>query len=205
VYHGSYKSYHKNGKLKEEGSYEANRKFGLWKSYYENGQQEDEIQYEEERAVYKQHWDESGNEHLVNGSGRYTQKYNELEQHYEIEDYRLIASYSISPERGDTTYLATQETTTYKGGMPGLYERIGKTLRYPADARRKGIQGKVFVEFTVDKEGKVRDVKTIKGPHPILNEEAERVMRMMNDWTPGKVRGKPVAQKMVLPLVFKLG
>ena len=91
--------------------------------------------------------------------------------------------------------MVVQETATYNGGMPELYETIGKTLRYPAEARRRGIEGKVFVEFVIEKDGRIRDVKAIKGPDRILNEEAERVMRMMNDWIPGKVRGKACGAK----------
>jgi periplasmic protein TonB len=98
-----------------------------------------------------------------------------------------------------------QETATYAGGMPELYSMIGKTLRYPVNARREGIEGKVFVEFVIEKDGTVRNVKAIKGPGRGLNEEAERVMKTMNKWTPGKVRGKPVKQMMVLPIIFHFG
>ena len=206
AYDGPYKTYHENGKLMEDGTYEDNKKLGLWKTFYENGQQEEEVLYEKDKALHQQHWDESGTAQLVNGSGHYTEKSSfRGEQHIEILDHLLIASYSIDPANSDTTYVVVQETASYKDGMPGLYKMIGKTLRYPAEARRRGIEGKVFVEFVIEKDGKVRDVKAIKGPDKILNEEAERVMRMMNDWTPGKVRGKPVAQMMVLPLAFKLG
>jgi TonB family protein len=206
VYDGPYKTYHKNGALCEEGSYNKHDKRGLWKTYYENGQQEEEILYQEDKTLFQQHWDESGNAQLVNGSGHFSEKHPTFgENHREILDHVLIASYSVDPVTRDSTYIVVQETATYKKGMPGLYKMIGKTLRYPAHARRMGIEGKVFVEFVVEEDGKVRDVKVLKGPHETLNEEAARVIRMMNDWTPGKVKGKPVAQKIVLPVAFKLG
>jgi TonB family protein len=205
VYDGPHKTYHKNGKPMEDGAYNDNRNIGLWFTYYENGQPEEEVQYEKDKSLHQQHWDESGTAHLVNGTGFYTEKNpNRGEQHVEVLDYVLIASYAINPV-SDTTYVVVQETATYNGGMPELYETIGKSLRYPAEARKRGIEGKVFVEFLIDKGGRIRDVKAIKGPDRILNEEAERVMRMMDDWTPGKVRGKPVVQRMVLPLAFRLG
>jgi TonB family protein len=205
IYDGPYKRYHKNGKLMEDGAYEDSKKRGLWKSYYENGQQEEEAVHEKDKSLYQQHWDESGNPHLVNGSGQYTETNSRGVQHTEILDYLLISSYSVKPLDGDTIYFVAQEIATYKGGLPALYQRIAKTMRYPANARRRGIQGKVFVEFVIEKDGKVRDVKIIQGAHEILNEEAVRVMKMMDDWTPGKVKGKPVAQMMILPIVFKLG
>jgi periplasmic protein TonB len=205
VYEGPYKTYHKDGKMMEDGAYNDNKKIGLWKTYYENGQQEKEVLYEKDKALHQQHWDEFGTAHLMNGSGHYTEK-NSIrgEQHIEILDRLLIASYSIDVG-GDTTYSIAEETATYNGGMPELYETIGKALRYPADARRRGIEGKVFVEFVIEKDGEIHEVKAIKGPDRILNEEAERVMRMMNDWTSGKVSGKPVRQRMVLPIAFRLG
>ena len=206
VYNGPYKSYHKNGAIFEEGSYNENNKHGLWKTYYENGQPQDEVLYQPDKALYQQHWDPSGTAHLVNGTGHFTEKNKYLgEQHKEILDHQLIASYSIDPITGDSTYIVVQETATYKKGMEGLYKTIGKTLRYPAHARRMGIEGKVFIEFVVQKDGTVKDVKVLKGPHESLNQETVRVMKMMNDWTPGKVRGKAVAQKIVLPVAFKLG
>jgi hypothetical protein len=136
VYDGLFKTYFKNGRPMQEGTYDDNRKRGLWKTYYENGQQKQEIFYEKDKALHKQHWDESGKAHLVNGTGSYLEE-NLLrgEQHIEILDYLLIASYSFNATRGDTVYQIVQETATYKGGMPGLYAIIGKTLRYPADAR----------------------------------------------------------------------
>ena len=206
VYDGPYKTYHKNGKLMEDGTYEDSKKRGRWKTYYENGQQEEEVVHEKDKSLYQQHWDESGNPQLVNGSGRYTRMTSSRgDQHIEILDQLLISCYSVEPVGSDTIYLVAEEIATYKGGLPALYQRIAKTMRYPADARRRGIEGKVFVEFVIEKDGKVRDVKIIQGAHEILNKEATRVMKMMDDWTPGKVKGKPVAQMMVLPIVFKLG
>ena len=110
---------------------------------------------------------------------------------------------SLNPS--DTTYIVVQETASYKGGMPAVYKSIAKTLRYPPDARRNGIEGKVFVEFIVERDGTVSDVGVIKGLEGGLNEEAERVMKLMNKWIPGKVKGRAVRQRMVLPIAFRLG
>jgi TonB family protein len=206
VYDGLYKTYFKNGQLSQEGKYEDNRKRGLWKTFYENGQQKQETLYEKDKTFYKQHWDDAGNAHLVNGTGSYSEESSlRGKQQIEILNHLLIASYSFNPTRGDTVYQVVQETAMYEGGMPALYAMIGETLRYPANARRQGIEGKVFIEFVIEKDGTVRHVKAIKGPGGGLNEEAERVLRLMNKWTPGKVRGKPVPQMMVLPVAFRLG
>lgn len=205
IFSGPYKTYYKNGILKEDGFYDEDKRQGVWKEFHDNGQQELEIFYNDRKSSYHQYWDASGKAYLVNGTG-YFVRTSEVaaNRHYEIVDQELIGNYSIS-DKGDTTYFVVQETATYKGGMPGFYKELSQTMRYPAHARRMGIEGKVFVEFTVEKNGNVSNIKVLMGPDETLNEEAARVMALMNKWTPGKVRGKPVAQKLVLPVSFKLG
>jgi TonB family protein len=206
VYAGLYKTYFKNGLLMEEGLYEGNKKRGPWKTYYENGQQHEETFYEKEKTLHRQHWDESGMEHLVNGSGHYVEKNtSEGDQNIEITDYQMIASYSIDPVSSDSIYDIVQEEAAYPGGLPVLYDIMRKKMHYPKDARRGGIEGKVYIEFIIEKDGKVGGVKVLKGPGGGLKEEAARVVKLIGNWTPAKVKGKPVAQKMVLPIEFKLG
>ena len=78
-------------------------------------------------------------------------------------------------------------------------------MKYPSQARRMGIEGRVFVEFIVDKDGTLTNVKAIKGIGAGCDEEAERVIKNHPKWNPGKQRGKAVKQKIVLPITFKLG
>jgi TonB family protein len=204
-YEGKYKSYHENGQLEDEGEYKADRSHGLWKSYHENGQQAQEKFYDEDKTTYKQCWDEAGTPLLVNGAGTFSRKFlrNGEYQHYEVLNSELIASYRI--EEGDSIYILVQEPATYKGGIEGLYRAVSKVLRYPADARRGGIEGKVYIEFIVDKQGNVQKARCLKGIGGGCDEEGERTISQMNKWTPAKVKGKPVIQKMVLPIAFKLG
>ena len=82
---------------------------------------------------------------------------------------------------------------------------VGDKLKYPAQARRMGIEGKVFVEFVVGKDGAIQDVRAVKGIGAGCDEEAVRIIQGSPAWTPGKQRGKPVKQKMILPIIFKLG
>jgi protein TonB len=77
-------------------------------------------------------------------------------------------------------------------------------MKYPAQARRMGIEGKVFVEFVVDKDGTLTEVKTVKGIGAGCDEEAVRVIQSAPKWKPGKQRGRPVKVRMILPIIFKL-
>jgi TonB family protein len=102
-------------------------------------------------------------------------------------------------------YRSVDETAAPNGGLAAFYSFIGQNIRYPMDARRKGIEGKVFVEFVVERDGLLTKIKTIKGIGGGCDEEAERIIKLSPNWIPGKLKGVPVRQKMVLPISFKLG
>lgn len=107
-------------------------------------------------------------------------------------------------EDPNTIFTVVEETAAPIGGMSAFYEYVGKKIKYPAQARRMNIEGRVFVEFVIEKDGSITDVKAIKGIGAGCDEEAERILQMAPKWKPGKQRGKPVRQKMVLPIMFKL-
>lgn len=90
------------------------------------------------------------------------------------------------------------------GGMKVFYEYIRKNLKYPHEARRRGIQGRVFVQFVVDTDGSITDVSLLKGIGKECDEEALRLIENSPKWIPGRQRGKPVKVRMSLPVVFKL-
>ncbi len=92
-----------------------------------------------------------------------------------------------------------------KEGMQTFYEYIGKNLKYPEEARKAGIEGKVFVQFTVTKDGSLTDIKVLKGIGHGCDEEAIKVLQNAEKWKPGAQRGKVVNVRMSLPIVFKLG
>jgi TonB family protein len=95
----------------------------------------------------------------------------------------------------------------YPGGLPALYQYFKTQLRYPDDARRKGIEGKTFVEFTVSSNGFIFNgsVRILKGLHPSCDEEAMRVIKSSyTQWKPARKGGKAVNQTMVLPIAFML-
>jgi protein TonB len=107
-------------------------------------------------------------------------------------------------EDPNTIFTVVEETAAPIGGMGAFYEYVGKKIKYPAQAKRMGIEGKVFVEFVIERDGSITDVKAIKGIGAGCDEEAVRILQSAPKWKPGKQRGKPVRQKMVLPISFKL-
>jgi protein TonB len=90
------------------------------------------------------------------------------------------------------------------GGQEALFKYLQKTMKYPQIAKENGIQGTVFVNFVVGKDGKIRDAKILRGVNKMLDEEAIRVVKAMPSWKPGKQRGKPVSVSYNLPIKFTL-
>ena len=81
---------------------------------------------------------------------------------------------------------------------------ISKNVKYPVLAMENGIQGKVFVQFVIEKDGSITDVKVSRGVDASLDKEAVRVVKAMSKWKPGKQRGKPVRVSYTLPIFFQL-
>ena len=92
----------------------------------------------------------------------------------------------------------------YPGGQIAMMKYIMENMKYPKQAMKEGIQGRVAVSFIVEKDGSISDVKPILSVHPLLNKEAVRVVKSMPKWSPGKHNGKPVRVRFNLPVMFKL-
>jgi len=90
------------------------------------------------------------------------------------------------------------------GGFDAMYAFLQENLRYPANARDKGIGGQVFVEFVIEKDGSVTNVKILTGVDPELDAESVRVVSMMPKWKPGKQNGKPVRTFYQIPIRFTI-
>lgn len=100
--------------------------------------------------------------------------------------------------------VAEQMPEFPNGGMVGVMQYLGKNIKYPATAQENGIQGRVTVQFVVNKDGSITDVKIVKGIDPNLDKEAMRVVANMPKWKPGKIGGKPVRVKYAIPVNFRL-
>lgn len=108
-------------------------------------------------------------------------------------------------EETDEIFSVVEETATPKGGIQAFYKYVSDKIKYPAQARRMNIEGRVFVEFVINKDGTLSDVRAVKGIGAGCDEEAVRIVQSAPPWNPGKQRGKPVKQRYTLPIIFKLG
>ncbi|HRH38254.1 MAG TPA: energy transducer TonB [Flavobacteriales bacterium] len=92
----------------------------------------------------------------------------------------------------------------YPGGQEAMMEFLRKNTHYPQEAREARIEGKVYVQFIVEKDGSLSDVHSLRTSTGSLTAEAIRVVRSMPRWTPGMQRGKPVRSRFKLPINFTL-
>ena len=97
-----------------------------------------------------------------------------------------------------------EQMPQYPGGDEARIKYLSKNLKYPEEARREGIEGKVFVTFVVEKDGSITGAKILRGIGGGCDEETIRVIENMPDWEPGKQKGKAVRVRFNMPIVFKL-
>jgi periplasmic protein TonB len=116
----------------------------------------------------------------------------------------VINNNTAPVEEEEEIFLIVEDQPAPNGGPDAWRKYLEKNLKYPEQAQRMNIEGKVYVQFVVDKDGKITDVTVLKGVGAGLDEEAVRVLKNAPAWKPGKQRGRPVRVKMSLPIVFKL-
>ena len=136
-------------------------------------------------------------------AGRQELADNEMAESAVLEEYVPV---EVEEEEVSETEVFTivEEMPAYPGGDAKLYEYLGKNIKYPQIARESGIQGRVFVNFVVEPDGSVSNVKVMRGIGGGCDEEAVRVIKTMPKWKPGKQRGKAVRVTYTIPVVFKL-
>lgn len=101
-------------------------------------------------------------------------------------------------------FRVVEEQPTYPGGMDEFYKYIMQEIRYPSAARKKGIEGQVHLQFVVERDGSLTNVEVVKGIGQECDEEAKRVLKSIDHFTPGRQRGRTVRVRMRVPFEFKL-
>ena len=107
-------------------------------------------------------------------------------------------------KKNDMVFDVVEVMPQFPGGQIAMLKYIMENIKYPEQAMKEGIQGRVTVRFIVEKDGSISDVRPVLSVHPLLNKEAVRVVESMPKWTPGKQNGKPVRVRFNVPVMFKL-
>lgn len=135
-----------------------------------------------------------------NGALHYEEKLNEKGEH-ECVYYKPNGKVDKNPKEPIPLY---QTMPAYPGGQKALIAFLSENVKYPEEAKKNGIEGRVLVQFVVDKDGSIGKVKVVRsGGDKTLDNEAIRVIKAMPNWNPGTVRGKNVRVKYKLPVNFR--
>lgn len=119
--------------------------------------------------------------------------------------FLLFITFSVSAQEGDgMIYDSPAQMPTFPGGGAAMDQYLQENLVYPANAKANGIQGKVYVQFIVEKDGRITNVEVRRGVNEELDAEAMRLVKEMPNWKPGSNRGKIVRTRYTLPIIFRI-
>ena len=104
----------------------------------------------------------------------------------------------------EVIFQVVEEMPQFPGGLGEAMKFLAKNIKYPVEAQQAKIEGRVIVRFVVGRDGSVSNVEVMRGVSPELDAEAVRVVSLMPKWIPGKQRGKAVAVKYTMPIMFRL-
>ena len=118
----------------------------------------------------------------------------------------VVVGYGGGEEASDEVpvFQVVEEMPEFPGGMGECLKFLGKNIKYPVEAQKAGVQGKVIVQFVVEKDGNIANPKVVRSIDPDLDGEAIRVISIMPKWKPGMQKGQPVRVKYTVPVTFRL-
>ena len=114
------------------------------------------------------------------------------------------AQKTVVSQTDQKVFDTVEQIPEYPGGMQAMIEFLQTNMKYPEDAAKQKVEGRVMVQFVVETDGSVSDVHVAKQVFPSLDAEAIRVVQAMPKWTPGKDKGRVVRVKYNLPIVFRM-
>ncbi len=115
-----------------------------------------------------------------------------------------VESITKKPAEEGEIFQVVEEQPMFPGGMQEMMKFLQQNIKYPKEAQEQGKQGRVIVQFVVNKDGSITGDSVVRSVDPLLDAEALRVVRSMPNWTPGKQKGKPVRVRFTLPVTFHL-
>ena len=117
--------------------------------------------------------------------------------------FTTVSAQSVQEKPQEKVYEVIEDMPNFPGGQGELMKFLRNNVKYPAEAQKKKIEGRVIVTFVVNKKGRIIDPTVERSAHPLLDAEALRVIKRMPKWKPGRVNGEPVNVKYRLPITFK--
>jgi len=201
-----------------EGRFENGKKAGTWRYRRKNGQIILMESYRKGKLKDAQFYSSNGTEELSSSSFTSALFEDQILKRVNSLDFDIHASRGIYPQLAFLPEMAISEYTEnkelkskgefteaqYPGNDQSLGFLLSRNLRYPEAERRKGIEGLVYVGFIIQENGVATDFEILKGLSPRCDEEAIRVLGLMDTWTPATLNGERVASRRVIPITFRL-
>ena len=121
-------------------------------------------------------------------------------------DHKKDEPKAAAVDMGDNplNFRIVEQLPEFPGGMVEMMKWITRTLHYPYAAQKQKIEGRVLVTFIINRDGSIANIKVVKSVHPLLDNEARRVVKLMPHWKPGIEDGKPCRTMFAIPIEFKL-
>lgn len=119
----------------------------------------------------------------------------------------MLAAFAVRAQTKPDTlaiYSAVEIQASFPGGLNEFAGFLAKNIRYPAEARQKGIQGRVYLTFVIERDGSLSDIKVIRGVSADIDAEAIRVLKISPKWIPGKQYGVTIREQYTVPISFNL-
>ena len=116
----------------------------------------------------------------------------------------VSAQKTVVAEKNQQVFDVVEQMPEYPGGLPALLDYLNQNVKYPEDAEKQKIEGRVIATFVVETDGSISNVEVARPVFPSLDAEAVRVLSAMPNWTPGKQSGKLVRVKYTVPINFNL-
>ena len=114
------------------------------------------------------------------------------------------AQKTVVSQSNQNIYNAVEQVPEFPGGMPAMMEFLQTNIKYPKDAIKQNVGGRVMVMFVVETDGSLSNVRVARKVFPSLDAEAVRVVKAMPKWKPGKEKGRAVRVNFTMPIVFSL-
>lgn len=186
---GQFIEYFESGDVLEESIFDKGNKVGMNKRFYPGGKSWFIGEFAAGLPIGEHHWfNEDGSKHRI-------EKYSKG---------KLTDGFCFTKSGADTTYFPEEEMAEFPGKQEELYKFIAKNVKYPNECIENEIEGRVFVKFVINQQGKITDSQIIRSVNPLLDAEALRVVNSMPLWKPAMMEGKPVKIEFNLPISFKL-
>ena len=186
------RAYFKSGQIKSERYYHPYSKKhldGNSKEWYESGQIRRDINHEDGS---------------LNGELRTYWEDGQLKRHDTYESGKLIKGKVLGAQGNEVEYYDFEMMPQFPGGEKALFQFLSKNITYPEKSKRRGVEGLVYVNFTIEKDGSISNINVLQGVSEEIDAEAVLVVSTMPKWNPAKYDGEKVSVSYNLPLKFTI-